>query len=96
MLDTIQKLDFLNFWKANNTLYHSDLNPNNLLGLNKPTIIDWEFAGQGHPLLDWLILEQQTTIDLSAYYPTDINPVWVAPAKRMINAMMKLWPHESP
>ena len=96
LLDTIQKLDFLNFWQANNTLYHSDLNPNNLLGLKKTFIIDWEFAGQGHPLLDWLILEHQTNIDLSAYYPTGINPVWVEPAKRMINAMMKLWPHESP
>lgn len=97
LLDTIQKLDFLGFWQASNTLYHSDLNPNNLLGQHRNlTIIDWEFAGQGHPLLDWLILEHVTQIDLSAYFPNDINPVWVEPAKRMIKAMMKLWPHESP
>ena len=96
LLDTIQKLDFQGFWHANNTLYHSDLNPNNLLGRNQLTIIDWEFSGQGHPLIDWLILEHQTNADLSAYYPEDINPVWLNPAKRMIKAMMKLWPHESP
>ena len=96
LLDTIQKLDFLKFWQANNTLYHSDLNPNNLLGNNPPIIIDWEFAGQGHPLLDWLILEHETQADLSAYYPTEINPCWIKPANRMIHAMMNLWPHESP
>ncbi len=96
LLDTIQKLDFLGFWKTNNTLYHSDLNPSNLLGYHQTTIIDWEFAGQGHPLLDWLILEHETQLDLSAYYPDDINPVWIEPAQRMIHAMMKLWPHESP
>lgn len=97
LLDTIQKLDFLGFWKANNTLYHSDLNPNNLLGHGDyTTLIDWEFAGQGHPLLDWLILEHETHTDLSTYYPKDINPVWLNPAKRMIHAMMNLWPHESP
>ncbi|MGJ8663627.1 MAG: phosphotransferase, partial [Marinicella sp.] len=93
LLESIQKLDFLGFWKANNTLFHSDLNPNNLLGYgSQTTLIDWEFAGQGHPLLDWLILEHETNIDLSAYYPEDINPVWINPAQRMIQAMMKLWP----
>ncbi len=96
LLETIQKLDFLGFWKANNTLYHSDLNLNNLLGNKQLTIIDWEFAGQGHPLLDWLILEHESQLDLSEHYPENINPVWVKPAKRMIHAMMKLWPHESP
>ncbi len=96
ILDTIQKLDFLGFWKANNTLFHSDLNLNNLMGTNPLVIIDWEFAGQGHPLLDWLILEHETKMNLSEHYPQDINPVWIKPAKRMIRAMMKLWPHESP
>jgi len=96
LLDTIQKLDFLGFWKANNTLYHSDLNPNNILGRNQPTIIDWEFAGQGHPLLDWIILEHETHTDLSAYYPENINPIWIKPAKQMLQSMMSLWPHESP
>lgn len=96
LLDTIQKLDFLGFWQANNSLFHSDLNLNNLMGTDPLTIIDWEFAGQGHPLLDWLILEHETQLNLSEYYPKDINPVWVPPAKRIIQAMMKLWPHESP
>ena len=96
ILETVQKLEFLDFWKANNTLYHSDLNLNNLLGRDDLTIIDWEFAGQGHPLLDWLILEYETKVDLSAHYPEAINPVWIEPAKRMIHAMMRLWPYENP
>ncbi|WP_223787199.1 choline/ethanolamine kinase family protein [Marinicella meishanensis] len=97
LLDTIEKLDFLGFWRANNTLYHSDLNPGNLLGHHpNTTIIDWEFAGQGHPLLDWLILEHEAQLDLSAHYPADILSVWLEPARRMIAAMMALWPHESP
>ncbi len=96
ILDTIQRLDRMGFWQANNTLFHSDLNPNNLLGHKQLTIIDWEFAGQGHPLLDWLILEHESQVDLSANYPTDINPAWVEPAKRLIRAMMNLWPQASP
>ncbi len=97
LLDTIEKLDFQGFWQANNTLYHSDLNPSNLLGHNpNPMIIDWEFAGQGHPILDWLILEHETGLDLSNHYPEQTNPIWIEPAQRMINAMMNLWPHESP
>lgn len=96
LLNTIQKLDFLGFWQANKTLFHSDLNLNNLMGNNPLTIIDWEFAGQGHPLLDWIILERETKTNLSEHYPEDINPSWITPAKSMIRAMMKLWPHESP
>ncbi len=96
LLTSIQKLEFLGFWEANKSLYHSDLNPNNILGHDKISIVDWEFAGQGHPLLDWLIIEYETKIDLSAYFPQDINPVWVEPARQMIRGMMNLWPYESP
>ncbi|MDJ1139379.1 phosphotransferase [Marinicella marina] len=96
ILENIQKLDFLGFWRANNSLYHSDLNLGNLLGDDSLRIIDWEFAGQGHPLLDWLILEHEVKMNLSDHFPDDVLPVWIAPARRLIRAIMKLWPHESP
>lgn len=91
LIQSIEALEILDFWQANNTLYHSDLNPNNLLGVDPITIIDWEYAGQGHPLLDWLIMEHHSGIDLSEHYPKDLEGEWIQPAKTMITAMMKLW-----
>jgi thiamine kinase-like enzyme len=38
-----------------NKLLHYDLNASNLLGTKKLTIIDWEFAGCGHPIFDMAI-----------------------------------------
>lgn len=96
LLENIQKLDNLGFWQDNNSLYHSDLNMNNLLGTKPLYIIDWEYAGQGHPLLDWLILEFESNLDLSEHYPSDINPEWIKPAKKLVTIMMDLWPQESP
>jgi len=92
LLSAIEQLDHLGFWHACNTLYHSDLNPSNILGHQHITLLDWEFAGQGHPLLDWLIMEQESQVDLSDYYPcSGLNEKWIAPAKLMIQSMMKLW-----
>lgn len=88
---SLNLLEQLKFWQANNTLYHSDLNPNNLMSSDPINIIDWEYAGQGHPLLDWLIMEHHSGIDLSEHYPKGIQAQWIQPAKTMITAMMKLW-----
>lgn len=97
LLNDIKKLDDLGFWQNNNCLYHSDLNPGNILG-HPPdtTLIDWEYAGQGHPLLDWLILEHEAGIDLSAHYPANCDPEWIEPTRRLITGMMDLWPQQSP
>ena len=96
LLADIQHLDTLGFWQACNRLYHSDLNPQNLIGHQQLIIIDWEYAGQGHPFLDWLILEHETQLDWSDHYPLDINPLWISSAQSMIQGMMKLWPKKSP
>ncbi|TDR20655.1 phosphotransferase [Marinicella litoralis] len=87
----IDQLEQLGFWSACQSLYHSDLNPNNLLGNDQAVIIDWEFAGQGHALLDWLIMEQEHQQDLSQFYPTDIRESWLPPSKALIANLMKLW-----
>ncbi len=86
-----EDLNRLGFWSACKTLYHSDLNPNNLMGINNPLIIDWEFAGQGHALLDWLIMEHELQLDLSAYYPDEMNEKWLKPAKDLIEDMLRMW-----
>lgn len=95
LLHSIEQLEGMNFWQANNTLYHSDLNPSNILGIDPIQIIDWEYAGQGHPLLDWLIIEHYAGYDLSEYYPADLQEEWLKPAKTMIDAMMQLWSLQS-
>lgn len=48
---TIKKLHELGFFDAIN-LTHYDLNRYNLLGKKPLKIIDWEFAGKGHPIFD--------------------------------------------
>ena len=91
LLNAITDLEKHGFWQTNTTLYHSDLNPSNLVGHEPLHIIDWEYAGQGHPLLDWLILEHYAATDLSQHHPKDLHEEWLKPAKTMIDAMMKLW-----
>ncbi|MEZ5470275.1 MAG: phosphotransferase [Marinicella sp.] len=86
----LKQLADLRFWSACQYLCHYDLNPLNLLG-DHPWIIDWEFAGQGHALIDWLVMEHESGHDLSSFYPEEINPDWVQPLKKLIHNMMVLW-----
>ncbi len=91
IMSLINELEKLGFWQANRYLFHSDLNPGNLLGHNSPLIIDWEFAGQGHPLIDWLMMEIITHVDLSSHYPENIEPAWIAPCRQFLQLMLKIW-----
>lgn len=90
IIQQIEQLKNLEFWQACQFLCHYDLNPNNLLG-EQPLIIDWEFAGQGHGLIDWLILEHEIQLDLHHCYPKNINPEWIVPCENLIQNMMALW-----
>ncbi|MFC3193025.1 phosphotransferase [Marinicella sediminis] len=87
----IDTLEQLQFWTACRWLCHHDLNPGNLLGHKPVYLIDWEFAGQGHAILDWLIMEQESGADLSSWYPEDTRPDWIIPLKTLISDLMKLW-----
>ena len=49
--NTVNKLNDLSFFDAIN-LIHYDLNRYNLLGKKPLKVIDWEFAGKGHPVFD--------------------------------------------
>lgn len=92
-IQTEQQIDILEkqqFWPACNTLCHYDLNPTNIIG-KQAMFIDWEFAGQGHPLIDWLIMEYESGCDLSDHYPTNINKLWITPCKSLIQSMMTMW-----
>lgn len=50
-------------------LLHFDLNASNLIGKKKLTIIDWEFAGCGHPLFDLAIFIHANQLDLQKCQP---------------------------
>lgn len=60
---TKQQLNKLGFFKAKQLL-HYDLNASNLLGTKKLTIIDWEFAGCGHPIFDLAIFIQANKLEI--------------------------------
>jgi len=87
----ISLLEQSQFWDACRWMYHSDLNPGNLLGTDPVYLIDWEFAGQGHGILDWLIMEHESGQDLSAWYPADTQSQWLQPLRQLIADLMTLW-----
>lgn len=91
LLQNIESLSQMKFWEACHSLYHSDLNPSNILGQTDPLIIDWEFAGQGHAVLDWLIMEHEHQIDFAAHYPADTEEKWLKPIKSLVADLMHLW-----
>ncbi len=60
---TKQQLILLGFFDTKHLL-HYDLNGTNLLGTKKLTIIDWEFAGCGHPIFDLAIFIQANKLEI--------------------------------
>lgn len=63
-LKTRDRLKELMFFEANQLL-HFDLNASNLIGTKKLTIIDWEFAGYGHPIFDMAIFIHYNQLEIS-------------------------------
>ena len=60
---TKQQLTYMGFFDAKQLL-HYDLNATNLLGTKKLTIIDWEFAGCGHPIFDLAIFIRANKLEI--------------------------------
>ncbi len=87
----INKLQDLDFWAMNNYLTHFDLNPRNIIGRKPPLLLDWEFAGQGHPLIDWLIIEHECAVDLSTHYQALDENNWLPSLRVLIQIMMQIW-----
>jgi len=87
----IEKLDDLGFWHANQSLTHFDLNPHNIIGRRPPMLLDWEFAGLGHPLIDWLIMEFESGHSLNNYYRHLDDNNWLPPLRALIQIMMQIW-----
>lgn len=83
--NNINKLKQNHFWQPQNQLTHFDLNPTNIIG-EQAAIIDWEFAGCGHPILDWLIIQHyaQTKID----HPKHPNQATI---QQLIEQMLQIW-----
>jgi aminoglycoside phosphotransferase (APT) family kinase protein len=87
----INKLEQLDFWQANQSLTHFDLNPGNIIGRQPPMLLDWEFAGLGHPLIDWLIIEYECGHSLDNYYHHLDDNNWLPPLRALIQIMMQIW-----
>ncbi len=87
----IDKLDELDFWKHNQYLTHFDLNPRNIIGRRPPMLLDWEFAGLGHPLIDWLIMEYESGQSLADFYHHYDDNNWLPPLRALIQIMMQIW-----
>lgn len=95
LMADISSLEQSGFWAACTQLYHSDLHRNNILGIGDDIkILDWEYAGQGHAILDWLIMEQESGSDLSHHYPQETNPKWLPPLRSLIQQVLQMWPTE--
>lgn len=90
----IKLLQTKEFWQHNLYVTHFDLNPSNFLG-KTPLIIDWEFIGQGHPLVDWTILEYNCQTKFDQHFPKNINPEWIGPCRQLVGLMMEYWPQNS-
>lgn len=54
--DTRSQLKDFGFFEMNH-LIHCDLNSSNLLWDEKLKVLDWEFAGRGHPLFDFAVID---------------------------------------
>ena len=87
----IEKLDDLGFWSANQYLTHFDLNPRNIIGRRPPMLLDWEFSGLGHPLIDWLIIEYESGQSLADFYLHHDQNDWLPPLRALIQIMMQIW-----
>ncbi len=89
---TIDRLSLYGFWQQQNKLVHFDLNPGNIIGHDDPMIIDWEFAGSGHPLFDWLVIQYYApqNIPLPSYVQLDCQEQ--KEVTRLIQLLMELWP----
>ena len=87
----IDKLTELGFWQANQYLTHFDLNPRNIIGRQPPMLLDWEFAGLGHPLIDWLIIEYESGQSLEDFYHRYDDNDWLPALRALIQIMMQIW-----
>ncbi|GAA4817852.1 hypothetical protein GCM10011365_12300 [Marinicella pacifica] len=87
----LDKLTELGFWEVNQYLTHFDLNPRNIIGRQPPLLLDWEFAGLGHPLIDWLIIEYESGQYLENFYHCYDDNDWLPPLRALIQIMMQIW-----
>lgn len=89
--DSVKALNQTGFWQKQNRLLHFDIHPYNIIGYENPIVIDWEYAGSGHPLLEWLIIQHYAKNDISELMPRFNMPDEQQEASRLIELLMELW-----
>lgn len=88
---SVKKLNKTGFWQKQNRLLHFDLHPGNIIGHDDPIIIDWEYAGSGHPMLEWLVIQHYAESDISAFIPKMYQTAEFEEAHELISLLMELW-----
>ena len=88
----VTELIYLGFWKKQNKLLHFDLNAMNIIDNgNDICILDWEYAGAGHPLVEWAIVQNYAGADISCDVPQFPHIGYHKKVQELINLMMEMW-----
>ncbi len=88
----VTELIHLGYWKKQNCLLHFDLNPMNVIDNGEDIcILDWEYAGAGHPLTEWCVVQNYAGIDVSDFLPHFPHIGYRKKVQELINLMMEMW-----
>ena len=88
----VTELIHLGYWKKQNYLLHFDLNPMNIIDNGKDIcILDWEYAGAGHSLTEWCVVQKYAGIDVSEFLPQFPHIGYHKKVQELINLMMEMW-----
>ncbi len=99
VIESCQRLDQLNELESAKSLLHRDLNPANILWTSDgPIIIDWEYAGSGHPVLDLAsfsaghqLTSREQALLLDSYGNSKIDQSRLTLAGTVIDGLNRLW-----
>ncbi|WP_154222474.1 phosphotransferase [Marinicella rhabdoformis] len=88
----VTELIHLGFWKKQSNLLHFDLNPMNIIDNGQDIcILDWEFAGAGHPLIEWCVVQNYAGVDVSEFLPQFPHISYHKKVQELIKLMMEMW-----
>ncbi len=89
---TVSELNKLGFWKKQSQLLHFDLNPLNIISEGEHIrIIDWEYAGAGHPVIEWCVIQSYAQNDLSKILSQFAAIDYHSKVQELIDLMMEMW-----
>ncbi len=89
---TVSELSHMGFWQKQKQLLHFDLNPMNIIcNGDELKIIDWEYAGVGHPIIEWSVIQNYAGVDIQAQIPEFFGIHYPEKVQKLIDLMMEMW-----